>query len=358
MIRLGLSATVAVALVASAGSAGAARVAIAAPTITSIELRANDLAYDRVSDTLYASVPGSAGPPLGNRIVAIDPDTGALGPSVFVGSEPNDLAVSVDGQFLYVGLDGAAAIRRVDLPSFTAGLQFSLGADPSTGPLFAEDIEVVPGDPSSVAVSLRNVGFSPRHEGVAVFQDGELLPAETPGHTGSNRITFDSALPLIWPPVARLYGYNNETTEFGFRRMRVGPDGVAVDDVTQQLVSGFGVDIEVHAGRVYATTGRAVDPSGPTIVGTYSPVSGGPVEAVAEKDRVYFVSASELRGFDLDEFLFLGSTPIPGASGSPRALVEMGDGDLAFNTTGDRVFFARFGAQPAAGQGPAVASGS
>lgn len=335
-------------LATSPGSAGVSDSTATAPAISSITLRANDLAYDPVSDTVYASVPGSAGPELGNRVVAIDPDTGAVGPAVFVGSEPNDLAVSDDGEFLYVGLDGASAIRRVHLPSFTAGLQFSLGVDPFTGPLFAEDIEVLPGDSAAVAVSLRNVGFSPKHEGVAVFRDGVQLPMKTPDHTGSNEIAFDTAIPLLWPPVARLYGYNNESTEFGFRRMRVSPNGVVVRDVAQNLISGFGVDIEFDSGRVYATTGRVLDPIGPTIVGTYTPGYWGPVEAVADEDRVYFVSSSELTEFDLDEFTYLSSTSIPGVAGSPRSLIEIGGGDLAFHTDGDQVFFIRFGS----GSGP------
>jgi len=50
-----------------------------------------------------------------------------------------------------------------------------------------DDIEVVPSNSETVAVSRMKVGFSPRHEGVAVYENGVKRPAETTDHTGSNR---------------------------------------------------------------------------------------------------------------------------------------------------------------------------
>ncbi len=320
--------------------AGAAQEATEPPVVTVLDLPVNDLAYDRFSDTIYASVPSRAGA-LGNRVAAIDPATGDVGPSVFVGSEPSALAMSDDGEFLYVALQGAAAVRRVHVPSFTAGLQFSLGSDQFTGPYFAEDMEVVPGDSGTVAVSRRNVGFSPRHEGVAIYDDGVKRPNETPGHTGSNRIAFGSSPKALGQPETRLYGYNNETTEFGFRRMEVDPAGVATLTTTQNLVTGFGVDIEFDDGRVYATSGRVVDAEASTLAGTYSGVNG-PVEPDSSHGRVSFVSGGEIQVFDLDEFTPLPSIPLPGLAGTPASLIDVGDGDLAFRTTADQVFLVRF----------------
>jgi hypothetical protein len=59
-------------------------------------------------------------------------------------------------------------VRRVALPSLTAGLRFQLGRDPFSGPFYVDDMEVLPADPAAVAVSRRNLGLSPRHEGVAI----------------------------------------------------------------------------------------------------------------------------------------------------------------------------------------------
>ena len=98
----------------------------------------------------------------------------------FRGQRAGEIAISDDGQFLYVALDGAAAVRRVSLATLTADLQFGLGADQFFGPFYVDDIAVLPGSPHSVAVSRRNVGFSPRHEGVAIYDSGVQRPTTTP----------------------------------------------------------------------------------------------------------------------------------------------------------------------------------
>src|SRR5215213_1764128 len=82
--------------------------------IRRIALRTNDLVYSGSTGKLYASLPSNAGSN-GNSIAPIDPTTGIVGGSTFIGSEPNKLALSDDGHSLYVSLDGAAAIRRFDV---------------------------------------------------------------------------------------------------------------------------------------------------------------------------------------------------------------------------------------------------
>jgi hypothetical protein len=172
------------ALMVAPGLASASHGTDGTPVVTKLNLPTNDVAFDPTSNSLYASIPGKASR-LGNRVVAIDPASGAIVGSVFVGSEPGKLALSQDGQYLYVALNGAAAVRRVSLPALSAGLQFSLGADPTFGPYLVEDMEVLPGDPGAVAISRLNTGISPRHAGVAVYDEGVKLAGETPRHTGS-----------------------------------------------------------------------------------------------------------------------------------------------------------------------------
>ncbi len=304
--------------------------------VTRIDLPANDLVYDPLRGKIYASVPSAAGPTYGNRIVPIDVPTGTIGSPIYVGSEPNRLAISDDGQYLYVGLDGAAAVRRVDLVSQTAGLQFSLGSSDICGNLLAEDMVVLQGNPDAVAVSRRNSGCSPRHEGVAIYDNGVARPTTTPGHTGSNVIE-PSGSPSI------LYGYNNETTEFGFRVMSVTVSGVTVTSVKSGLISGFGTDIRFDSGLIYATTGAVIDPSTLTLVGTYA--ASGPVCPDSDAGKVYFLSgygAIQLKIFDQSTFVLLGSVTIPSASGSPGSFIKAGKNVLAFRTTAGQIFLLEF----------------
>ncbi len=294
-----------------------------------IDLPANDLVYDPYSGLLYASVPSEAGD-LGNTVTAIDPERGEIVSSVFVGSEPATLALSDNGQFLYVGLNGASAIRRVSLPSLTAGLQFEVGSDPSFGPMRAEDIEVQPGSPNVIAVSLWRPSVSPRHGGVAIFDNGVRRPNLTQEHTGSNRIEF-SANPGV------LYGYNNETTEFGFRTLHVDSQGVTQVDVLKNVISGFYEEIEYASGFIFATSGEVVNPTARTLHGTFSAGNAQSVLPEVAKDQVLFLGEEGIEAFRFSTFTPLGSTPLPsGITGPFRRLLRWGSDGLAF-LAGDQV---------------------
>lgn len=299
--------------------------------VRSVTLQTKDLVYDPTSGKLFASVPGSAGVD-GNSVVSIDPGSLSVGPFVFVGSEPGNMAVSDDGQYLYVGLDGSASVRRVHIPTRTAGLQFALGVDSFFGPLYPEDLAVQPGHPGVVAVSLRRLGVSPRHGGVAVFDEGVQRPTRTPDHTGSNVIewSFDPAT---------LLGYNNETTDFRMRRMRVDASGVTITAALSTSISGFGTDIFFHENVLYSTNGVAVDPTTGATLGTYPGVGfASSVVADEARDEVYFLTGSSIRVYRLSTFTFLESIAVAGVSGSTDDLVRWGSDGLAFRTTNGQVF--------------------
>jgi DNA-binding beta-propeller fold protein YncE len=297
-----------------------------------IALPTNDLIYDSGRQRIYASVPSRAGAERGNTVTVINPATGEIGPSVFVGSEPARLALSDDGQFLYVGLDGAAAVRRVDLASGTAGLQFSLGSDSFFGSYYVEDMEVMPGQPGTVAISRRFTSVSPRHAGVAIYDNGVRQPTTTQGHTGSNVIEFAAT-------ASRLYGYNNESTEFGFRRLDVGPTGVTELDAGT-LFDGFGVDMEFDGGRIFASNGAVVDPEARRLLGSFSlPMSSTPlVRPATDIGRVFFLTDDTVRIFDATTFVLLDTLEVPDVAGRPGSLIRWGATGLAFRTDTDQVF--------------------
>src|SRR5207245_654609 len=85
----------------TSGQAAAQIAQIGADEVLHINLAANDLVYDPLTQKIYASVPGSFGP-TGNSITAIDPRTGLVGPPAFVGSDPGPMAITDNGQYIYV----------------------------------------------------------------------------------------------------------------------------------------------------------------------------------------------------------------------------------------------------------------
>jgi len=302
-----------------------------------IALATNDLAVGPTSATIFASVPSSGGAN-GNSITPINATAGTLEQSVFVGSEPNKLAISDNGSTIYVALDGANAVRKFDTGSRAPGLQFSLGGDQFFGPYRAEDISVAPGQPNVIAVSRLRPGVSPRHGGVAIFDNGVQRTLTTPDHTGSNVIEFSNS-----PEI--LYGQNTETTEFGFRRMAVATCGVITLNTSQNLIAGFGLDFRVDNGLVFATGGRLIDPETRTLLGTFivrNPNSFGSGPILVAPDvkagRVYFVldeaGVTFLRVFDTKTFLKIGELQLPGVSGTISSLIRWGQNGLAFRSAG------------------------
>jgi DNA-binding beta-propeller fold protein YncE len=294
----------------------------------SVLIRTNDLVFDPPTNRIYASVASNEGA-IGNTISAIDPETGTVISSVFVGSDPTTLARSDNGQYLYVALHGAAKVRRYVIATATADIEFPLG-ESWAGPLYAEDIAVVPGSPESVVISTMREGLSPRHGGVFVYDDGVRRASGTQEHTGSNRIEA-SADPAVY------YGYNNETTEFGFRRLTVDESGIHEEQVVGDLISGFGADILFAGGRVYATNGQVVDPQAMSLAGQMA--GQGHLAIDTAHHRAFFLGDQEISVFDTETFTPLGSIPVQADVWNSGPLLLLGGDALAYRKDAETVVF-------------------
>ena len=301
--------------------------------VNTLNLTTNDIIYDSVTNKIFASIPSANGSN-GNSIGVINPNTYLLENTIFIGSEPTILAISDNGQYIYSGFSGASIVRRFDVTTQTAGLQFSLGSDSSTGSFYAEDIEVMPGQPTTIAISRKNNGFSPRHEGVAIYDNNIMRPTTTPDHTGSNRIEFTSQNALI--------GYNNETTEFGIRRLSVNSSGVSNVSVTQNVLSNFYLDFIYKDNYMYSFDGKVVDvTTAPFVIGQFSNTNG-PVVYDSYYNRVCFASYDfsgniTFKRFNPNTFLLYDSLPISQAFGTVKNIITCGNGCYAFNTTDNKV---------------------
>src|SRR5688572_19451583 len=230
-----------------------------------VNLTTNDLLFNPQTQQLHATVPSSAGS-TGNSITEINPLDGTVGQSTFIGSEPNKIALSGDGQVLYASLDGAGAVRRFDIPTHTAGLQFSLGSEPFGGsPFLAADVAVAPGNSNVVAVSRTRPFVSPPGSGVAIFDNGVQRPTTSPGHSDSAAFLAFSATD------ATLYG--SPLFGGGLQTLSIDASGVTLASTTPFPVGG---DIQFQNGLVYSSTGRVVNPSTNTLLGTFAGVGSGP----------------------------------------------------------------------------------
>ena len=279
-------------------------------SITSIDLHAYKLLYDIKRDKIYATVK-SLDPNYGNSFVQINPYTGLIENSIFVGSEPSCMDITKDTNYVYIGLDGASFVKRIDLNSFEIDQTISLGTG-SSGPTFAKEVATVNLSPDLIVIARKRTNVSPQHDGVVAYFKGVKLSGETPHHTGSTRITSANDTNLV-------FGYNDESTESGFRRMQVDTTiGVTLIDVNQMSMGG-NRPIQYEQGLVYSSGGHIIDPylSTPTFLGTYANISWNfQVEPDAENDKTFFSYISnglKIRRYNLQTMTLLNEITINNA---------------------------------------------
>jgi hypothetical protein len=307
----------------------------------------NDIIYDKSRQKIYASIPSTAtsNP---NSITVIDPVTGNIGPSLAVGTEPTKLAISDDGQFLYVGLNGEGAVRRVLLSSFTVDIKFSLGpAINGCGIFRTVDLKVLPGTPQSVAISRAGTLCFPDFT-VVIYDNGlqrsNTTPEDRPPMTS---ITFPQS-------PSTLYGYDGASTGSEFVTMAIDSLGVSIANITTGLISEFEVGIVFDAGRIYVSNGVVIDPVSRTLVGTFQApllTFQSLVKPDSSVGRVFFFSGGRpgipftLLAFNMSTLQSTGSKPVEGitsnrdiASGEITSLIRWGSDGVAFRSSNQVVF--------------------
>jgi hypothetical protein len=293
----------------------------------------NDVVYDPIRDVLYASIPSTAGAPYGNSIATIDPATGNVLDSIFVGSEPNALAISDDASRVYVSVDGVRSVRWWQPADDQLGALRPLVSQFGS-PAVAYDLAVPPGRPNVVVVSVDEVASTANGD-LEVFTD-----------TGSMRAvgTFDDA---------NFIGFINATTMLSFDDSNTGFRGKVwqLDDLTLTsvhskgpVVNNFDVEAEMGSdGLMYFTDGTVLEGSMLNPVGTYTTGLSRPdvlVQPVPALELTYFVgpptstsSTTTLKAFSSQNFLQIDSVnlPIIGSTAEDRGeFIIAGQDRLAF----------------------------
>ena len=302
----------------------------------------NDVVYDPFRDVLYASIPSSAGLPIGNSIATIDPESGAVLSSIFVGSEPNTLAISDDASHVFVGIDGARGVRSWQPASGTLSAIQNLNTGSSDAPAVAYDIAVLPNQSSVAVVSADDFASS---------SNGELMLFDGSGITGLNN-RFRSPDFIDFTSPTTLVGYNPGNSGLDIDIFELNGTSlnfsanVSLEDFppSQSVNVRFDASSEVASdGLLYFSDGTLVDPSTLTSPGFFDTGLSRAeqlVEAVPDLDLAYFVGPSSssaddvvLSAFDVDTFLEIDSITLPvlGSTAEDRGeLIVAGEDRLAF----------------------------
>jgi uncharacterized repeat protein (TIGR01451 family) len=289
---------------------------------TYLALPSNDLIYDPSRKLLWAAVPSSAGSLLGNAVVSIDPYTGLLGTPIWVGSEPNKLAISGDGTTLWVGFIGTPSAREINLTSGTPTSAQPYFPGGWGGNIYATSLAVLPGTPSSVAIA---TGF------VSIY-DGGTARSQT-STAGATYLAFG-------PSASTLYGYTGYSSD-SLAIFSIDSTGIT-SSTTPPSSNSDSADLRYDNGRLYLTSGGVLDSTSGALLGTFA--ASGPVASDSSLGRAFILNdsgpfgvADQITVFNESTFNPIGSFSVEGLPSSgfnnPSSLVRWGSDGLAFRTT-------------------------
>jgi hypothetical protein len=307
----------------------------AKPFTVYLPITANDIVFNTANGLLYASLPVTAAGSTGNSVVGIDPTTGNITQQIWVGSNPNKLALSSDGTQLFVGLDGATSVAQVNLTEGKIVNQFSLsgGEGIYNPPMTALYLAAVPGSPNSVAVATEG-GLSSTGSGITLYDSG-VARAKT-WTSGEGSMSFGSS-------ASTLYVLSGATVEV----LTIDSTGVAAHTALTTL-SQQATWLQYDNGNLYLSSGQVLSASTGTLQGTlYSSVStsaSGPIVSDSGIGRAYVALSSytsngnSVLAFDETSFNLLGSIVVNGAGengygSSFEKIVRWGKNGLALNAS-------------------------
>ena len=301
-------------------------------TVITESLSANDIVYDRRRDVIYASIGSSAGVPNGNSIVTLDPETLEVLDHIFVGSEPNLLAISNDSSRVYIHLEGASAIRYYEPATKKLGpLQTLTVGETSTTTAFAEDMIVSPRDPKTLLVSLTEMRSRNRGN-IAIFNDSGQVGSVNDPSNKSTTFTFVDADTVIGVD-ASSSGIN--TTRYSFDGNSLTPVQTAQNFYFFANTFNSELSIRTVGGMIYTNRGDIVDPVNLSIVERLRGSGLRQAEASDSDQLIYITGFQLLKVYSLDSYELLDETPLEatGFDGSDATTIDFaGRNRLAYTT--------------------------
>ena len=220
-----------------------------------VNIPANAILVDPYSQQIYATIPSTATNLTGNSVVTINPVTGAEGTPVLVGSQPTVMTETSDGNYLYIGLEGADSLAQFNLQSqsLTATIPVSFTQYSTTSGVAPTSLAAMPGSDSTLAIGGVTSGW------------GQFGIFDISGNTGSFRSNlsgiYDGVNP-VFADASHVYAFDSQTSGAEFYRYSVNASGLTeIDGTTLDGMGGFQGAIQLAGGLVYGGGGGIANPS-------------------------------------------------------------------------------------------------
>ena len=287
-----------------------------------IDCEFNDAVYDPGRDLLYATVPSIAGNN-GNSLAFIDPQTGNIQQFLFLGSEPDDLALSATGAYLYVVLSESSTLAVVNLQTQALEEILPLGLDDLRGdPRIPEVVAAADSNDTTIAV----VSSS----GTGIWSSGTRLAMED-----TRRLDLNAELYFLQNDQQLLTAEGRDLTFFDVTA--IGLENRSEVRNTDYLGGG-----KKKGSLLYDALRNVFDPAAQQVVATCPTSNVSGVEPDPDSDDIYYF----VPGFDsqivvCDQATETVGTPfdIPrnGESLGLRTMVKAGSDRLAVIAVGKTV---------------------
>jgi hypothetical protein len=208
-----------------------------------VNVPASGLLFEPYTQQLYASI--STTTITGNSVATIDPYTGTVGTPVPVGSGPNVMAETSDGNYLYIGLSGSNSLAQFDLlhQSLTATIPLSFQDGFGDTTIGARWLAAMPGSDTTLAVQTNDSW-------------GDTGIFDISGATGAFRPNLGGGSGPVFPDASHLYTR-------GLSRYSVDANGLTLIDITD--LNGFSNwlngPMQLAGGLIYADAGGIINPA-------------------------------------------------------------------------------------------------
>ena len=235
-------------------------------TYVTLKVWANAAVWDGVNRVLLA-VTNSSSPTNPSALLSIDPTTGLVGASQSLSTQPTAVAVSADGQYVYVGYGANGRIQRFAGKTLTPDISFTIG----TSGTAIQDIHVSPANPHTIAVAATNL-VTGANAGVVICDDAVMRPQTFVGTAAyadpyHGYLTVDASNTSWSSDGSILYVFN--LTNEGLFELAVTPQGLTLSQWLAWVPSGgFGGRVAGH--QAFIDGGEVVDLTGPVqLVGQF-----------------------------------------------------------------------------------------
>lgn len=307
--------------------------------VTSDVLNPVQVVADPIRPLLYVTI-GSTSPVLPNTVAALDESTGNVAWTVPIAGSPSKLAISDDGQYLYVGALQDSAITRIVLATHTPELRIELGETTIPGathpfPYRTGVIAVVPGQPHTIVVGREVIGLTPSDVGLSIWDDATMRPQSTAGHDYAGSFAF-GATP------ATLYGPQWGSTLGAMFAMTIDASGA--HDVMEKtgVLPDTRAQFVYASGRLYGSDALVIDPATLQAIGHLAGFGVSDVIAASTDGRTLYTvdQTGRILAADATTYDAQGSVAVSNAGGGATGLTRWGTNGLAFIAAG-RVFIIR-----------------